>query len=192
MKYAIIAVLAIISVILVSLKLNSTTVNKNMSNDPINITGVTVHNIDGQEVSLSGYKGKVLMIVNVASYCGYTPQYTGLENIYEKYKDRGFEILAFPSNDFGGQEPGTNEEIKSFCSTKYNVTFQLFDKIKVLGSDKSPLYAKLINFSPAGDVSWNFEKFLIDKNGNVVARFKSKITPESELITSAIEQELNK
>lgn len=192
MKYVVIAVYAIIIVILISLNLNSEPVNKYMTNDPINVSDQTVQNMEGQNVSLSDYKGKVLLIVNVASNCGYTPQYAGLENIYEKYKDRGFVILAFPSNDFGGQEPGTNEEIKTFCTTKYNVTFPLFDKIKVLGSQKSPLYAKLINFEPAGDVSWNFEKFLVDKNGNVVARYKSKITPESEVVTAAIENELNK
>ena len=164
----------------------------NMAQDTINIINEKVRNIDGQEVSLSDYKGKVLMIVNVASFCGYTPQYEGLENIYKKYKDMGFEILAFPCNDFGAQEPGSNEEIKTFCTTRYSVTFPLFDKIKVLGNEKSPLYAKLINFPPAGDISWNFEKFLIDKNGNVVARFKSKVTPESEEITSAIEKELSR
>ena len=172
----------------VSLSKNKT----NMAQDTINIINEKVRNIDGQEVSLSDYKGKVLMIVNVASFCGYTPQYEGLENIYKKYKDMGFEILAFPCNDFGAQEPGSNEEIKTFCTTRYSVTFPLFDKIKVLGNEKSPLYAKLINFPPAGDISWNFEKFLIDKNGNVVARFKSKVTPESEEITSAIEKELSK
>ena len=172
----------------VSLSKNKT----NMAQDTINIINEKVRNIDGQEVSLSDYKGKVLMIVNVASFCGYTPQYEGLENIYKKYKDMGLEILAFPCNDFGAQEPGSNEEIKTFCTTRYSVTFPLFDKIKVLGNEKSPLYAKLINFPPAGDISWNFEKFLIDKNGNVVARFKSKVTPESEEITSAIEKELSR
>jgi glutathione peroxidase len=156
--------------------------------DPINISSFKVRTMDGQEKSLSDFKGKVLIIVNVASKCGYTPQYDGLEKIYEKYKDKGFEILAFPCNDFGGQEPGTNEEIQSFCKTNYNVSFTLFDKIKVLGNDKSPLYSNLINYDPAGDISWNFEKFLIDKDGNVVGRYKSKVKPESEELTTAIEK----
>jgi glutathione peroxidase len=168
-------------------KQKTTTASKN---DPINIYSMKVRTIDGQEKSLSDYKGKVLLIVNVASKCGYTPQYEGLEKIYEKYKDRGFEILAFPCNDFGGQEPGTNEEIRDFCKTNYNVNFTLFDKIKVLGAEKSELYSKLINFEPAGDISWNFEKFLIDKNGNVAGRYKSKVKPESEELTSAIESKL--
>jgi glutathione peroxidase len=156
--------------------------------DPINISNYRVRTMDGQEKSLSDFKGKVLLIVNVASKCGYTPQYDGLEKVYEKYKDKGFEILAFPCNDFGGQEPGTNEEIQSFCKTNYNVSFTLFDKIKVLGSDKSPLYSSLINYDPAGDISWNFEKFLIDKDGNVVGRYKSKVKPESEELKAAIEK----
>lgn len=159
---------------------------------PVNISDIKVKLMDGGEKSLSDYNGKVLMIVNVASNCGYTPQYSGLERTYEKYKDRGFEILAFPCNDFHQQEPGTNDEIKSFCETNYGVTFTLFDKIKVLGDEKSPLYAQLINYPPAGDISWNFEKFIIDKSGNVVGRFKSKVTPEDEQITSSIETELSK
>jgi|WetSurMetagenome_2_1015567.scaffolds.fasta_scaffold40230_3 glutathione peroxidase len=158
-----------------------------INNDNPNISDIMVKTMDSKDVSLSEYKGKVLMIVNVASLCGNTPQYEGLERIYEKYKDKGFEILAFPCNDFGGQEPGTNEEIKDFCTSKYKVTFTLFDKIKVLGDDKSTLYARLIQTEPAGDVKWNFEKFLIDKNGNVVSRFKSKIKPEDTEITTVIE-----
>lgn len=157
-------------------------------NDTINIHDVKVRTMDGQDKSLSEYKGKVLLIVNVASKCGYTPQYEGLEKIYEKYKDKGFEILAFPCNDFGGQEPGTNEEIQNFCKTSYNVSFALFDKVKVLGNEKSGLYSKLINFEPAGDISWNFEKFIIDKNGNVTGRYKSKVKPESDEIAAAIEK----
>jgi len=156
--------------------------------DPINISDIKVKTMDGLEKSLSDFKGKVVLIVNVASKCGYTPQYEGLQKVYEKYKDKGFEILAFPCNDFGGQEPGTNEEIQSFCKTNYNVTFTLFDKIKVLGNEKAPLYSKLIDYDPAGDISWNFEKFLVDKNGNVVGRYKSKVKPESEEFTSAIEK----
>ncbi len=153
-----------------------------------NIKDISVKDIEGKEIKLSNYKGKVLLIVNVASKCGYTPQYEGLQQMYEKYKGKGFEILAFPCNDFGGQEPGTNEEIKDFCSTNYNVTFKLFDKIKVIGKDKSPLYELLINNTDdRGDVKWNFEKFLIDKEGNIVSRFRSKVKPESEEVTKAIE-----
>ena len=159
-----------------------------------NISDLVVKDMDGKDVKLSDYKGKVLLIVNVASKCGYTPQYKGLEAIYKKYKDKGFEILAFPCNDFGHQEPGTNQEIKEFCSSKYFVTFKLFDKIKVLGDERSPLYARLINnpVTEDGDIKWNFEKFLIDKSGNIVARFRSKVTPESDELTKAIEKELAK
>jgi glutathione peroxidase len=166
---------------------------KNKEGDPLtnNVNDIVVKDMNGKEVKLSDYKGKVLLIVNVASKCGYTPQYTGLEAIFNKYKDKGFEILAFPCNDFGGQEPGTNEEIKTFCSTKYDVTFKLFDKIKVLGDERSPLYARLINnVADSGDVKWNFEKFLIGKNGNIVSRFRSKVKPESDEVTMAIEKEL--
>ena len=158
------------------------------------IKNIFVKDMTGKEVKLGSYEGKVLLIVNVASKCGYTPQYKGLEAIYEKYKDKGFEILAFPCNDFGGQEPGTNEEIQQFCTSTYDVTFKLFDKIKVLGEEQSPLYSFLTG-QPAyekGDVKWNFEKFLIDKNGNPVARFRSKVKPESEEMTLAIEAELMK
>lgn len=172
-------------------KLNNKNIMKETS-DTINIYDVKVKCISGEDISLSNYRGKVLMIVNVASKCGYTPQYEGLEAIYKKYKDKGFEILAFPCNDFKGQEPGTNEEIAEFCRVNYGVTFTLFDKIKVLGDEKSELYSKLIRYEPAGDIGWNFEKFIIDRNGNVAGRFKTKIKPESEEITSLIESELEK
>jgi glutathione peroxidase len=165
---------------------------KPVNGDPVNISDITVKTMDGTEKSLADYRGKVVMIVNVASRCGYTPQYEALEKIYETYKDKGFEILAFPCNDFGGQEPGTNEEIVNFCKTNYNVSFTLFDKIKVLGNDKSPLYSKLIAYNPAGDIGWNFEKFIIDKKGNVVGRFKSKVKPDSDEVTSLIVSELAK
>lgn len=159
-----------------------------------NIRDIIVKDMNGKEVNLSDYKGKVLLIVNVASKCGNTPQYEGLEKLYLKYKDKGFEILGFPCNDFGGQEPGTNEEIKQFCTANYNVTFKLFDKIKVLGPNKSPLYARLTNntVTQRGEVKWNFEKFLIDRNGNIVARIQNKVKPESEEVVNAIEAELAK
>lgn len=161
--------------------------------DNKNIFDITVKDMDGKDVMLSDYKGKVLLIVNVASQCGYTPQYEALEKLYEEKKAKGFEILAFPCNDFGGQEPGTNEEIRQFCESKYNVTFKLFDKVKVLGDEKNPLYDRLINnASETGDVSWNFEKFLIDKNGNIAGRYKSKIKPDSDELVKAIDNELSK
>jgi glutathione peroxidase len=158
------------------------------------ISDISVKDIDGNEVNLSAYEGKVLLIVNVASECGYTPQYGGLQKIYEKYQDQGLEILAFPCNDFGGQEPGSNQEIKEFCNANYGVTFQLFDKIKVLGEEKSPLYERLIN-SPTvenGDIKWNFEKFLISKEGKIVERFRSAVKPTSKELILALEKELNK
>lgn len=159
-----------------------------------NIKQIIIKDINGKSVNLSDYKGKVLLIVNVASYCGYTKQYAGLEEIYKKYKDKGFEILAFPCNQFGEQEPGTNDEIKNFCSSKFDVTFKLFDKIDVNGKDKSPLYSILTDNEVTGkaDIKWNFEKFLIDKNGNVVARYTSKVEPKSEELISVIEKEIKR
>jgi glutathione peroxidase len=187
MAFFLISMVALISA--GSYKNNSITNPDNKINSP-NISDINVKTIDGVIKSLGDYKGKVLLIVNVASNCGNTPQYEGLEKIYEKYKDRGFEILAFPCNDFGGQEPGTNDEIKNFCSTNYHVTFTLFDKVLVLGDAKCPLYAKLTQAEPAGEVSWNFEKFIIDKKGNVVGRFKPKTQPEDNQIISMIENYL--
>lgn len=153
---------------------------------------LSVKNIDGKEVNLSEYQGKVLLIVNVASKCGYTPQYAGLQSLYEKYKAEGFEILGFPCNDFGGQEPGTNEEIAEFCSLNYGVDFPMFDKIKVLGEDKAPLYAFLTSNEKTGtgDIGWNFEKFLIAKDGTILGRYKSGVKPESKELTHAIEEAL--
>jgi glutathione peroxidase len=148
----------------------------------------TLNSIDGKPAPLSAYQGKVVLIVNVASRCGFTPQYAGLEALYEKYKDRGFVILGFPANNFGSQEPGTNEEIKTFCSTKYNVTFPMYSKISVKGDDKAPLYEFLT--ATGGEVQWNFTKFLVDKSGQVVARFEPKVTPESPEVAGAIEKAL--
>jgi glutathione peroxidase len=169
---------------------NNNKENKNMNN----IYDLTVLDMNGKEVKLSDYKGKVLMIVNVASKCGYTRQYSGLESIYEKYKSKGFEILAFPCNDFGAQEPGTNKEIQEFCTATFGVKFKLFDKIKVLGKNKSPLYERLINNSNTeqGDIKWNFEKFIISKDGEIIARFRSGAEPESKEVLSIIESELKK
>lgn len=164
------------------------------TNTSANISDFIVKDINLNEVKLSDYKGKVLLIVNVASKCGFTYQYEGLQKIYELYKDRGFEILGFPCNDFGGQEPGTNEEIKSFCSLNYKVTFSMFDKVKVKGDAKAPLFDLLTNNSVTGksSIRWNFEKFIIDKEGNVVDRFRSATKPDSKKITSLIERELSK
>jgi glutathione peroxidase len=152
----------------------------------------TIKDIDGKDKSLSDFKGKVVLIVNTASKCGFTPQYESLEGLYQKYRNRGFAVLAFPANDFR-QEPGTNEEIKRFCAMKYNITFNLFSKISVKGSEIHPLFAWLTTQDGvSGGITWNFNKFLIDKNGNAVARFDSKIDPMSEEITQKIEALLMK
>ena len=150
----------------------------------------TVNDISGKAKDLMTYKGKVLLIVNTASQCGYTPQYKGLQKIYENYKRKGFEVLGFPSNDFGGQEPGTNKEIKDFCELKYQVSFPIFAKAVVSGSAQSPLFKYLTsdaNKEFKGDIAWNFEKFLIDHNGKLVARFKSSIAPENSDLIAQIE-----
>ncbi len=152
-----------------------------------------VKTIDGKEISLSDYKNKVLLIVNVASHCGFTPQYKGLQELYKTYKDKGFEILGFPCNQFGEQEPGTNEDIKQFCSTNYGVTFPLFDKIDVNGENAHPLYKYLKTAKPGflnESIKWNFTKFLVDRNGNIINRYWSKTTPDS--LATDIEKLLNK
>jgi glutathione peroxidase len=179
------------------------------------IYDIPVKTIDGSAASLGDYKGSVVMIVNVASACGLTPQYAGLEQVYEKYRDKGFTILGFPANDFGAQEPGTNEEIKTFCSTKFDVQFPMFQKIAVKGAAQHPLYRYLTTaksesegdkdsglrrtlaqhgLGPTNDtdVLWNFEKFLVGKHGEVVARFAPDITPEDPRVIGAIESELAK
>jgi glutathione peroxidase len=159
-----------------------------------NISDFTVKDINLNEVKLAYYKGKVLLIVNVASKCGFTSQYKSLQRIYDMYKMQGFEVLGFPCNDFGGQEPGTNEEIKSFCSLNFKVTFPIFDKVHIKGDEKSPLFDLLTNNSVTGksSIKWNFEKFLIDKEGNIVKRFRSITKPDSNKIISTIEKELSK
>jgi glutathione peroxidase len=156
----------------------------------------TMKSIDGQPVSLKSYSGKVVLLVNVASKCGFTPQYAGLESLYEKYKDRGFVIVGVPANNFAQQEPGTNEEIKKFCSNKYNVSFPMMSKVSVLGDDETPLYRFLTDKSQnpqvAGDIKWNFTKFLFDRNGKPVARFEPAVTPDSSEVQTAIESALGK
>ena len=159
-----------------------------------NVLDFTLNSIDGKLAPLAQYRGKVVLLVNVASRCGYTPQYAGLEKVYEQYKDRGFVILGFPANNFGAQEPGTDQEIKTFCSSKYNVTFPMYSKISVKGADIHPLYQfltdKQANPKTGGDIQWNFTKFLVGKDGKVIARFESAVTPESAAVTSAIERAL--
>lgn len=175
---------------------------------------ISVKTIDGQASSLGAYEGKVRLVVNVASKCGLTPQYEALEALYRKYKDRGFEILAFPANEFGAQEPGTDAEIKSFCSTKYDVSFPLFSKIVVKGEGQHPLYANLTSAKPKAtllpgstfrdkligygitpgaedEILWNFEKFLVDKKGNVVERFAPDVPPDADVVVKALERELS-
>ncbi|AKU93751.1 Glutathione peroxidase family protein [Labilithrix luteola] len=174
---------------------------------------ISVKTIDGRPSSLGEYAGKVRLVVNVASQCGLTPQYTALEALYRKYKDQGLEILGFPANEFGAQEPGTDAEIQSFCSTKYDVSFPMFSKIVVKGDGQHPLYGKLTAEKPearslpgsdfrakligygikpgaADEILWNFEKFLVDREGNVIDRFAPDVAPDAELVVSAIEKAL--
>ena len=155
----------------------------------------TMKDIEGKEVPLSKYKGDVLLIVNVASQCGLTPQYEGMEAIFERYKDKGFNILGFPANNFGAQEPGTEAEIKEFCTSKYNVTFPMFSKISVKGDDQADLYKYLTDTEKhgeeiGGEVQWNFQKYLVDREGNLIARFNPKVKPLDKEVVSAIEKAL--
>lgn len=151
----------------------------------------TMDDIDGIPVNLSRFRGKVLLVVNTASFCGNTPQYEDLEKMYETYQSKGLEILAFPANNFGQQEPGTNEEIKGFCLTKYAVSFPLFSKISVKGPDKHPLYRYLTEQSAfPGEVEWNFQKYLLDRSGNVVGRFHHRTKPLSTEIVNEVERVL--
>ncbi len=177
------------------------------------LEAIPVRTITGNSASLADYSGKVRLIVNVASQCGLTPQYEGLEALYRRYHERGLEVLGFPANEFGEQEPGTEEEIKDFCSSKYDVTFPLFAKLVVKGPGQHPLYAALTEAMPsstklpgtdfrgdllehkidvglAHDVVWNFEKFLLNRRGDVVARFSPDVPPDAELLLSAVEREL--
>ncbi|MCW5941135.1 MAG: glutathione peroxidase [Fimbriimonadaceae bacterium] len=154
--------------------------------------GTTLHDfvvkdIEGRDVSLRKFRGKVVLVVNVASQCGNTPQYAGLEKLYRRYQERGLVVAGFPSNDFGAQEPGTNEEIKEFCESKFGVTFPMFSKISVKGIDIDPLYQWLIgSVEPREDVDWNFAKFLVGRDGRVIARFSSRTKPDDQILTTAI------
>ncbi len=155
---------------------------------------IALRTLSGEPTSLAGYQGQVMLVVNVASRCGLTPQYTGLERLQERYGDRGFTVLGFPCNQFMGQEPGTAEEIEEFCSTAYGVTFPLFEKIDVNGEARHPLYAALTRTpdasGDAGDIQWNFEKFVISPAGEVTGRFRPRTEPESPEVVSAIESVL--
>jgi glutathione peroxidase len=180
-----------------------------------NLYDIPVNKITGETTSLADYRGKALLIVNTASKCGLTAQYDALEKLYQQRKGDGFEILAFPANNFAGQEPGSNDEIATFCKTSYNVSFPLFQKISVAGADTHPLYqelmaaqpqattnepgafrTKLVGFGiqaePEPAILWNFEKFVVDRNGNIVARISPEITPDDPLVTNAIEAALKK
>ena len=156
----------------------------------------TLDSLKGDPTPLAGYKGKVMLVVNVASQCGFTPQYEGLQALYMKYKDQGFVITGFPANNFGGQEPGTNEEIGAFCKSKYGVTFPMFSKISVKGADIAPLYRYLTdttaNPKTGGEIKWNFTKFLVDRNGKVIQRFESAVTPQSPEVDGAVAAALKK
>jgi glutathione peroxidase len=156
----------------------------------------TMPALNGSPTPLAGFKGKVVLVVNVASQCGYTPQYEGLQALYAKYRDQGFVIAGFPANNFGGQEPGTNEEIGAFCKSKFGVTFPMFSKISVKGSDQAPLYRfltdKSANPKTGGEIQWNFTKFLVDRTGKVIQRFEPAVEPESKELVSAVESTLKK
>ena len=158
------------------------------------IYDIPINTLDGRPSSLAEHKGKVLLLVNVASKCGLTPQYTGLEALHEKYKDRGFSVIGLPCNQFGGQEPGSAEEIQTFCSTSYGVTFPLYEKIEVNGPGRHALYELLVkvadNKGHTGDIQWNFEKFLISPQGEVVARYNPVVAPDDEGLIAAIEENL--
>jgi glutathione peroxidase len=154
-----------------------------------------VRTLSGEDTTLAGHAGKVLLVVNVASRCGNTPQYTGLERLHEKYADQGFSVLGFPSNQFDGQEPGTAEEIAEFCATTYGVTFPMYDKIDVNGPSRHPVYSELVDAvddtGAAGDVEWNFEKFLVGRDGAVLVRFRPDVEPEDAAVVTAIEAALS-
>lgn len=186
------AVLASVAALTYGLTMASTKTTK--TGEATSIYDFTMKNIDGKQISLAAYRGHVVLIVNVASRCGFTPQYEGLEKLYQKYQSQGFVILGFPANNFMGQEPGTDEEIKTFCSTKYNVTFPMFSKISVKGGDINPLYKYLTDKSSnpdfGGDIKWNFNKFLVDKNGKIIGRFEPPVKPDSDTVVQAVEKAL--
>lgn len=163
--------------------------------NPKSFFDLNATSIDGQNINFSNYKGKVVLVTNTASGCGYTPQYKNLQAVNSKYAGKGFVVLGFPSNDFGGQEPGTNKEIKKFCELNYKVDFQLFTKLPVSGEKIQPVFQWLIENSPkdmTGPIAWNFEKFLISKDGKLIKRYRSAVSPESSDVIVAIESELKR
>ncbi len=192
-KYVLIgrSLILLISIFIIQTSFKGSTMTKQQPLTEKSLYDFVMKNIDGQEVKMEQYRGKVLLIVNVASKCGFTPQYAGLQKLYLKYRDQGFYVLGFPANNFLSQEPGTDEEIKNFCSTTYDVTFPMFAKISVKGKDKHPLYRFLTEEATdpefAGEISWNFNKFLADTSGKIIARFGSKVKPEDEQLVTAIE-----
>ncbi len=153
---------------------------------------IPLRQIDGSDTTLGAFAGKVLLVVNVASQCGLTPQYSGLQKLYETYRDRGLVVLGFPANEFGAQEPGTNAEIAQFCETRFGVTFPMFEKIVVKGAARHPLYDALIAAQPTGEIQWNFEKFVVGRNGEVVERFAPTVAPDDPALVAALETELAK
>jgi glutathione peroxidase len=155
---------------------------------PMSLHDLSANRLDGKPEKLSGYQGKVVLVVNTASECGYTPQYAGLEKLYQEYKDKGLVVAGFPSNDFGGQEPGSAEEIKKFCELRFKVTFPMFEKVKTKGEGQSPVYAFLSANHPAP--KWNFHKYVVGKDGQVKAAFPSSVTPESAELKAAIDSAL--
>lgn len=188
-------VIVLIAMIIIAMKMSLISAqNQEKGKSMKSIYDFVVKDIDGNELKLEQFKGKVMLIVNVASKCGFTPQYEGLQKLYMQYKDKGLVVLGFPANNFLNQEPGSNEEIKQFCSLNYNVTFPMFSKISVKGKDIAPLYqfltSKETNPEFAGDISWNFNKFLVDRSGKIIARFGSRTRPESDELVQAIERAL--
>lgn len=170
--------------------MGSTTVDENLDS----VYEYTLNNIDGEKISLKSFEGKVLLIANTASECGYTPQYEGLQKLHERYKDEGLVVIGFPANNFGGQEPGTEQEIKEFCEANYGVDFPLSSKISVKGNDIDPLFDLLTakdNPDFTGAIKWNFEKFLVGKEGKLLRRFRSDVAPENNTILKAIDSALN-
>lgn len=164
------------------------------ANQPAGVLSYTVKDIDGKDVQLTSYGAKAVLIVNVASKCGFTKQYAGLESLYREFKDKGLVVIGFPANNFNGQEPGTDEDIKAFCKDKYDVTFPIMSKISVKGDDKAPVYRYLTEPATAGEfageIKWNFNKFLVGADGKIIARYDSKVAPDDAALRQAIEKTL--
>jgi glutathione peroxidase len=187
------SLVGLIAFVLISI-LPAITTASDSAKKPASVLDFHVKDIDGKEIDLARYHGKVLLVVNTASQCGYTPQYKDLEAVYEKFKEQGFDVLAFPANEFGAQEPGSDEQIKEFCSAKYHVSFPLFSKIVVKGKEIHPLYEFLTSESTnpkfAGQISWNFTKFLVNRKGEVIGRFQPGDNPSSQKVVELVEKSL--